>query len=89
MAGLELVFATPIARILMEPIDVADELRELILNRQTEDYRHPNSPQRYHEGVFESRFDFLTWEDDVVVRFRNALFAHLGAFVKEANGFFR
>lgn len=85
MSNYELLFATPLLRIVMRPSHHADELREFILKQESEQHRHPNSPQRHHEHVFESTFDFLNWEAREVQAFRQTLFSHVGGFVQEVN----
>ena len=85
MSEFNLLFASPLFRAQMEPQSLAGELAEFIVSHATEDRRHPSPPQRRHEGVFESTFDFLTWDYPVIEQFRNAFFGYVARFVKAAN----
>lgn len=81
----ELLWATPLMRVKTGSEALASELSELILACETDGFRKKQSPQREHAGVFESDFDFLSWQDERVGRFRELLFGYLGSFVKLVN----
>ncbi len=85
MTDFNLLWATPIMRIDTEKLDLADRLRELILSRETDEYRKENSPQRHHDNLFESNFDFLTWKEPVITEFKEVYLGYLGNFVKLVN----
>lgn len=81
----ELLWATPLMRSETDTVELAGELRDLILSCENDQFRKKQSPQREHEGVFESEFDFLSWKDERVQRFREVFFGYLGSFVKLVN----
>ncbi|MCG8435213.1 MAG: 2OG-Fe(II) oxygenase family protein, partial [Gammaproteobacteria bacterium] len=85
MTEFNLVWATPLLRVQTPTESLAERLREYILNCEVDGFRKPNSPQRPHDGVFESKFDFLSWPDPRVQEFREVLFGYLGSFVKLVN----
>lgn len=84
---IEYLWASPVMIASTGTGDLAGELRELILSCENDDFRKKNSPQRPHDGVFESEFDFLKWQDERVVKLRNLMYGLLGSFVKEVNQF--
>ena len=87
MTDFNLVWSTPFMRIDTEKTDLAIKLRDLILTCESEGFRKPNSPQRQHHGVFESKFDFLDWKEPIVQEFKQLFLSYLGGFVKIVNDF--
>jgi uncharacterized protein (TIGR02466 family) len=87
MTDFNLVWATPFLRSQTGSETLAESLREYILGCEVDGFRKPNSPQRPHEGVFESKFDFLDWPDKRVEDFKEMLFTYLGSTVKLVNDY--
>ena len=85
MTDFNLLWATPLLRVTTDTTDLADRLRQVILDCETEAFRKQNSPQRPHDGLFESKFDFLDWQQPAVQEFRQLLLGYLGSFVKLVN----
>ena len=85
MSDFNLVWATPFLRAATGSEVLAERLRDYILGCEVEGFRKANSPQRQPRGVFESKFDFLTWQDERVQEFRELFTGHLGAFVMQVN----
>lgn len=81
------LFATPIYRVLAGHGLELTKINDYILARETDEYRHPDSPQTAHSAVFESRFDFFSWQDDEVKELKNRLFSHLMNYLADINGF--
>ena len=82
---IELLWATPLMRVQTDTHALAADLRTLILSCENDAFRKTNSPQRQHRGVFESDFDFLTWQDKSVQQLREVMFGYLGSLVKLVN----
>ena len=81
------LFATPIYAANLGDPALSKALREVILSRCTEQYRHPAPPQGRKPGVFESRFDFLDDHRVEAIRaLRQAILTHLQAFLAVVSG---
>lgn len=87
MTDFNLAWCTPFLRSDSNSQSLADRLRDYILGCETEGFRKSQSPQRPHDGVFESNFDFLSWPDETVQEFKGLLYGYLGSFVKLVNEF--
>ena len=85
MSDFNLLWSTPLLRTTTESIDLARQLRDVILDCETEGFRKKNSPQRSHNNVFESEFDFLSWQREPIPKFRELLIGYLGNFLKLVN----
>jgi uncharacterized protein (TIGR02466 family) len=85
MTDFNLVWATPLLRAQTDSNDLAGRLRDYILSCELDGFRKPNSPQRQHNAVFESTFDFLSWPNDSVAEFKALFYGYLGSFVKIVN----
>ena len=85
MSDFNLLWSTPLLRTSTESIDLARQLRDVILDCETEKFRKKSSPQRSHNNVFESEFDFLSWQREPIPKFRELLIGYLGNFLKLVN----
>ena len=81
------MFATPFYRALLDDQADLDLLGDFLMSRETEKYRHPDSPQTAHTSVFESRFDLFSWKESVVQMLKNRLYGQLMNYLCEVNGF--
>lgn len=81
------MFATPFYRALLDDQADLDLLGEFLMSRETEKYRHPDSPQIAHTSVCESRFDLFSWKESVVQMLKNRLYGQLMNYLCEVNGF--
>lgn len=76
------LFATPVYHANLDDDRLRRSVKAFILGWQNESHRHPQPPQGRHQGVFESRFDFLDSTDNgAVAALRSVLLAHLQAFL--------
>ena len=82
MSDFNLLWSTPLLRTSTETVDLANQLRDVILDCENEGFRKKNSPQRSHENVFESEFDFLSWQRQPIPQFREMMVGYLGNFLK-------
>ena len=85
MSDFNLLWSTPLLRTSTETVDLANQLRDVILDCENEGFRKKNSPQRSHENVFESEFDFLSWQRQPIPQFREMMVGYLGNFLKLVN----
>ena len=85
MSDFNLLWSTPLLRTTTESIDLARQLRDVILDCETEKFQKKSSPQRSHNNVFESEFDFLSWQREPIPKFRELLIGYLGNFLKLVN----
>ena len=85
MPDFNLLWSTPLLRTSTEAVDLANQLRDVILDCENEGFRKKNSPQRSHENVFESEFDFLSWQRQPIPQFREMMVGYLGNFLKLVN----
>lgn len=85
MTDFNLVWSTPLLRTSTDTLELAAGLREVILDCETDGFRKKNSPQRSHDNVFESEFDFLSWQREPIPQFRELVIGYLGNFVKLVN----
>ena len=85
MSDFNLIWSTPFLRVDTNSTDMANQLRDVILDCENEDFRKKNSPQRSHDSVFESEFDFLSWKREPIPQFRELMVGYLGNFLKLVN----
>lgn len=81
------LFATPFLRTLAGHQQQILELRKFILSRETAEYAHKDSPQLFHEALFESRFDLFRWQDRPAQLIKARLLEHLMSYLKTVNSF--
>lgn len=84
-SSFNLLWATPFLRLQTGTTELADGLREVILDCETPEFKKPQSPQRPHEGVFESKFDFLDWPREPIPQFRQFFVGQLAGYLKQIN----
>ncbi|MEE4660625.1 MAG: putative 2OG-Fe(II) oxygenase [Halieaceae bacterium] len=80
-------WATPMVRKTTGRHDLAEALREVILANETPDKAHPNPPQDSHSALFESNFDFLSWQEPAVQAFKPWFYHEVGLVVQATTGF--
>ena len=80
------LFSTPLSHQAGKYPALANRVTDLILNYQKDEHRNPNSPQTMHDGLFESRFDFLKWEMPVVQELKETLLNDLFYFLLQVSG---
>lgn len=81
------VFTTPFSRVLAGHSDHIDSLKEFVLSRESEEYANKNSPQKFHKALFESSFDFFSWQDQPVQILKACLHRHLISYLQSINHF--
>lgn len=80
-------FASPVYRVLAGYEEQLESLKELLLSKEGTEAEHPDSPQKSHSAVFESRFDLFAWPDAPINLFKNHLYAHVMQYLRDVNGF--
>lgn len=85
MSDFNLLWSTPFLRVTTDTHDLANGLKDVILDCENEEFRKKNSPQRSHDNVFESEFDFLTWQREPIPEFRELMVGYLGRFLTLVN----
>jgi len=80
-------FATPVYRVLAGHKSHLNELKKLLLSKENDEFRHPNSPQKSHPAVFESRFDLFSWPDQQIGLLKSNVYTHLMQYLRDTNGF--
>ena len=81
------VFASPFYKALAGHSQQLGELGSFLLQCESEQFRHQDSPQAAHPALFESRFDLFSWTDDRIRSMKNRLYSHLMNYLTEVNGF--
>jgi uncharacterized protein (TIGR02466 family) len=82
------VFAVPLASTQLNvEAGFNETLRALLLSRETQHYRNPNSSMEIGPALFESEFDVFSWPDAAIQKLRNLCWAFLGSVISEANEF--
>jgi len=87
MQEFNLVWSTPFVRKQLAMDEMLGDLRSVILENETAEKKHPSSPQKSHPALFESSFDFLSWPDPRIARFKEHFIAEVGKVVQVANNF--
>jgi len=80
-------FATPVYRVLAGHGEHIESLREVLLSKESKESEHPDSPQKSHPAVFESRFDLFAWPDNSISQLKNHVYAHLMQYLRDSSGF--
>lgn len=80
------VFATPLYRVLTGATEINEAVKSFLLDKETEDFRNPNSPQATHKNLFESKFDLFHWADPEIENLKAALYENLMRYIIEING---
>jgi len=80
------VFATPFYRVLTGATPVLEAVKPFLLDKETEEFRNPNSPQATHKHLFESKFDLFYWADPEIENLKAVLYENLMRYVIDVNG---
>lgn len=82
------LFATPVAtRTLLDAGDLNAALEELLLARETEQYKNPYPTHHPQTEVFESNFDFFRWPESCVQTLRRFVMESIGEVIAQTNGY--
>ena len=87
MQDLKHLWSTPLLRRQTDRQDFARELRDVIVENEKPERAHPKPPQDSHDALFESSFDFLSWPDPRIQRFKPWFYQQVGSVVQETNGY--
>ena len=77
--ALQGLFSTPFYQVSTGEQLLAADITRICLEHETADYQKADEPQGRIPGVFESRFDFLTWDQEPVKSLRLLVLNHLNA----------
>ena len=80
------LFSTPFYQVKTEERVLAADITRLCLEHETDEHRKAAPPQGNIPGVFESQFDFLTWDAEPVQNLRRLILTHLTAVTAVAGG---
>jgi uncharacterized protein (TIGR02466 family) len=86
--AISAAFATPIAYAELaecEPINSA--LEQLVLARETEEFRNPTPTHMPQREVFESNFDMFRWREPCVQTLRQFVLESIGEVVAQLSGY--
>lgn len=83
------VFAVPLAQDHQPDRGLDDDLKALLLQRESEGlrYANPNPSLKQQPGVFESEFTLFSWPEECVQRLRQFCWTALGRTIQELNGY--
>lgn len=82
------LFASPLATRTLEGAEsLNQELEELVLKRESEQYRNPHPTHIEQTEVFESNFDMFRWQEPCIQTLRRFVMESIGELVQELNGY--
>lgn len=82
------LFATPVAtRTLLEAGELNAELEELLLARETGQYKNPYPTHHPQPEVFESNFDLFRWPEACIQTLRRFVMESIGEVIAQLNGY--
>jgi len=82
------LFATPMATRTLEGADGLNrELEELLLARETDQYRNPYPTHMEQQEVFESNFDMFRWPEPCIQTLRAFMMESIAELVAELSGY--
>ncbi len=79
--ALQGLFSTPLYQVSTDERLLAAEITRICLDHENEQYQKQAPPQGRIPGVFESRFDFLTWEHEPIKALRSLILNHLNGVI--------
>jgi len=80
------VFATPLYRVLTGANEINQAVKPFLLNKESDDFRNPDSPQATHKHLFESKFDLFHWADPEIENLKAVLYENLMRYIIDVNG---
>jgi uncharacterized protein (TIGR02466 family) len=82
------LFAVPVAtRSLEEADDLNAELAELLLSRETDEYRNPYPTHMQQQEVYESNFDLFRWTEPCIRSLRSFVMDSIAEVVADLSGY--
>ena len=82
------LFAVPVATRTLEGAESLNaELEEILLGRETAEYRNPHPTHLEQKEVFESNFDMFRWPEPAVQALRAFVLDSIAEFVADLNGY--